>query len=208
MEEFDIYRKNSIIIDMKKYFVILLFCFLTFALRAFAEEDYSADGANDYMHYSKTFEDPYAGQKQITDEEFQKTLEQVKAKQNRKKPRSQQVKPMKGKSNDSSDASDYIDETGEKILLLSIPLNLINGDGVDISTGHYKILATKEDAKVYLDFYQSSTFIARVPAIETNSDFDEKELNFVKLIPYNKERVKVIYGSMDLNAYTFIKIKN
>lgn len=56
-------------------------------------------------------------------------------------------------------------------------------------------------------FYQSSTLVAHVPAIETQSDFDQKSINFVQLLPYNEQRIKIIYGSMDFNAYTFIRIK-
>ena len=189
---------------MKKFFIILIFCFLIQSLAALADELGSSGEMGDLMQYSNTFDSPFSGQKQVTDETFQKTLNQVKAKQNSKK---RQPRPFQVKNFHGSDTTGYINETGEKNLLLSIPVNLINGDGTDIPIGHYKILAKKEDNKLYLNFYQSSSLIAKVPAIETKSDFDEKELNFVKLLPYNEQRIKIIYGSMDLNAYTFVNIK-
>lgn len=74
--------------------------------------------------------------------------------------------------------------------------------------GHYKIVGEKINDKVFLDFYQSSTLVAKVPATETSNDFNEMAINFVKLLPYNEKRVKIIFGSMDFNAYTFIQIKN
>ncbi len=83
----------------------------------------------------------------------------------------------------------------------------MNGDGVEIPMGHYKIVGQKDGNRVYLDFYQSSTLVARVPAIETQDDFNQTPINFVQLHPYNAQRVKVIYGSIDFNAYTFIRIK-
>ena len=101
-----------------------------------------------------------------------------------------------------------MDETAEKNLLLGIPLVLTDNNGEEIPIGHYKIVGKKIKDKVYLDFYQSYTLVAHVPATETNDDFNEPTINFVKLIPYNEQKIKVIYGSMDFNAYTFIKIKD
>lgn len=203
---------------MKKYFIILLFCFSTVILPAFADD--ASSGEYDYSQDSSTFDNPHGGQKQVSDEDFQKAINQVKAAngitkaiKNRKSKRKSWKKqpvaaPPSTQKFDSAQAAKDADKADEKILLLSLPINLINGDGTDIPIGHYKILAKKDNGSLYLDFYQSSSIIAKVPAIETNSDFDEKELNFVKLIPYNSQRVKIIYGSVDVNAYTFINIKN
>ena len=196
---------------MKKIlFIIIIFFILSIPCYSANNKNNDPENNNDtgniedLLKYTNTFDNGFEGQKQITDEEFQKTLEQVKAKQKKKK----KAKPLKGKNFNDSDTSDYISETAEKNLILGLPVNLVNGDGAEIPIGHYKIVGEKKEDKVFLDFYQSSTLIAKVPAIETNYDFDESNINFVKLVPYNDERVKVIYGSMDFNAYTFIKIKN
>ena len=191
---------------MKKVLILLISCFLIMlSTPANAEDsDSSSSDMGDLMQYSDRFDNPYAGQKQISDEDFQKTLDQVKAKQGKKK---KQPPTFKGKNYNGSNTTNYINETGEKNILLGVPLDLINGDGTEIPIGHYKVIAKRENDKVYLNFLQSSTLVAKVPAIETDSDFDEKELNFVKLESYDDKRIRIIYGSMDLNAYTFINIK-
>lgn len=186
---------------MKKIFLFLPILFLVIVLPAFAD-DYSSGGIEDSMKYTNSVENAFNGQKPVTDEEFQKTLEQIKAKQKKGKN-----KKFKGKSFNEESNGGYIDETAEKNLLLSVPLNLVNGDGKEIPIGHYKIVGKKEGKNIYLDFYQSSVLIAKVPAMETQNDFDESNINFVKLLPYDTQRVKVIYGSIDFNAYTFIRIE-
>lgn len=162
----------------------------------------SFGGIGDSMKDTGTMENAFNGQKSITDEEFQKTLDKIKTKQNKGK------KLFKGKNVNEENSGTYLDETTAKVTVLSVPLDLINGDGANIPMGHYKIIGKKEKDNIFLEFYQSSQLVARVPAIETNKDFNEKDINFIKLLPYNSQRVEVIYGSIDFNAYTFIRIKN
>ncbi len=95
-------------------------------------------------------------------------------------------------------------------LLLSIPVNIILEDHT-LDKGFYKILPNtdKETGKKYVKFYQSQFYKGKVEVIETQDDFAEKDLNFVKLIPYNDSFVKIIFGSLDFNGYAFIPyIKN
>lgn len=188
---------------MKKIFIYLALILLAASILPVFAEDNSTGGIEDTLKYSNFLETGFEGQKKITDEEFQKTLEQLKAKKNKKKN-----KQIKGTGFNEENNKDYIDETMSKNVLLRLPLELINGDGTEIPIGHYKIVGEKTREGVYLDFYQSSELIARVPAIETTNDFSENGINFVKLLPYNEERVRIIYGSLDFNAYTFIRIKN
>lgn len=178
-------------------------------LPAFADstDDDLGTVSDDLMKYTNTMENAFNGQKKITDEDFDKTYKQVQERQQKKK-KGKKAKPFKGKNYNEETSGQYIDETAQKNLLLCVPAELINGDGTEIPVGHYKIVGEKDKDNVYLDFYQSSTLVAKVPAIETTNDFDKIEINFVQLMPYNEERIKVIYGSMDFNAYTFIKLKN
>lgn len=187
---------------MRKIFVFLLILFLSFALPVLADEDSGYGGIGDSMKDTGFMENAFNGQKQITDEEFQKTLDKFKSKQNKGK------KLFKGKNVNEENSGTYLDETTAKVTVLSVPLDLVNGDGTEIPVGHYKIIGKKEKGEVYLEFYQSSVLMAKVPAIETNNDFKETNINFVKILPYNSQRVEVIYGSIDFNAYTFIRIKD
>ncbi len=200
---------------MKKIFKIslltLFFCILS-ALCCVADDlDATSSGVQDLMDATSTVENGFTGQKQITDEEFQKTIDKIKAKRMKSKKYRKQHNiqtPIKGLSNDDKDSSEYIDETAEKNLILTSPVELITDEGTDIPTGHYKIVGKKEkDGTIHLDFYQAYTLIASIPALETNNDFDEMAINFVKLVPYNSQKIKIIYGSIDFNAYTFVRLK-
>lgn len=190
---------------MKKILIALMILVLIHSLPVRADDGSDGyGGIGDSMKDTYGVENAFTGQKPITDEEFQKTLDKLKAKQNKKGKNKQ----FKGKSFNEDSSGTHIDETAAKTTILSVPLMLINGDGAEIPVGHYKIVGVKEKNDVYLDFYQSSMRVARVPAIETNNDFKENNINFVKLMPYNSQRVEIIYGSIDFNAYTFIRIKD
>lgn len=202
----DNFRKNIIILNMKK---LLLTLFLTFAVPIFTlaeEEDFSSGGVSDMMKYSSTYSNPYAGQQQVSDEDFQKALDYVKEKQQKKTRKKD--RPFDTKNIKFDDNGDYIEETGEGVSLLNVPLMLVNGDGTLIPVGYYKVIGGKDNNKIYLSLYQSGDLIAKVPAIETKHDFDQEEVNFVKIIPYNNKTVQLIFGSVDFNAYTFLKIRN
>lgn len=189
---------------MKKILIFLTIICLIHALPVRADDGSDGyGGIGDSMKDTAGVENAFNGQKPITDEEFQKTLDRVKAKQNKGKN-----KQFKGKNFNEENSGTYLDETTAKVTVLSVPLDLVNGDGAEIPIGHYKIVGIKEKNDIYLDFYQSSIRVARVPAIETNNDFKESNINFVRLMPYNSQRVEVIYGSIDFNAYTFIRIKD
>lgn len=187
--------------DMRKILTIFIISFVIFAIPVFAD-DGGTGGIEDTMQYTNSFDNGFGGQKQITDEEFQKVLDQVKAKQNKR-----QNKKIKGKYFNDESSGGHINETSDKNILLSLPVALINNDGNEIPVGHYKIIGEKVKDKIYLDFYQSATLIAKVPAVETQSDFNELGINFVKVLPYNEKRVKIIFGSMEFNAYTFVQLE-
>ena len=58
-----------------------------------------------------------------------------------------------------------------------------------------------------IKLYQSKDLMAEIPAVETNDDFNEPEVNFIKMIDAgNDNQVKFIFGSMDFNAYAVMDI--
>ena len=48
--------------------------------------------------------------------------------------------------------------------------------------------------------------IAQLPACETLDDFNQKTINFVELLPEDEDKVKIIFGNVDFNAYTILDI--
>lgn len=189
---------------MKKIFIIFILLFFVVVSPIFAQDFTDGSGGiEDTLQYTDTIDNAFLGQKKITDGEYQKALEQVRSKQKKGK----QVKPFQGNNMKEENEGEYLNDTAGKNLLLSVPVELLSEAGTEIPIGHYKIVGEKIKDKVYLNFYQSFTLVARVSAIETNDDFGEMALNFVKLKPYNEQKIKILYGSIDFNAYTFIKIK-
>ena len=80
------------------------------------------------------------------------------------------------------------------------------GNGV-LPVGHYQIQGERKDDKVYLKFYQAHNLFATIPAIETQDDFGEEEILFARWFSEGEKQVKIIFGSLDFNAYTFVEIK-
>lgn len=193
----------------KKILNILLILSITCSINSvFAEsmEDTSGDfgGVEDLYKSVPLVENAFNGQKKITDEDFEKTYQKLKAKKDKKLKKNQ---PFKGQDMKNNDAGSYIGETAEKNLLLGLPITLLDQNGNDIPIGHYKIVGEKTDGKIFISFYQSYTCVAKVPAEETQNDYGQSSINFVQLIPYNDKYIKLIYGSVDFNAYTFLPIK-
>ena len=90
-------------------------------------------------------------------------------------------------------------------MLLNVPVNMIiNNEALD--KGFYKVIGERDkDGNIYLSFYQSQFFKGKVKAVETRDDYEQETLDFVELIPYNDKYVKIIFGSLDFNAYAFVR---
>ena len=140
------------------------------------------------------------GQKPVSEQEFEQALESKKGKKKRDK------NIPKGESFMQSNETDAIINTSKELPILLVPLNLKQSDGTIIPTGHYQIEGIKENGKTYLKLYQAHYVIAKLPAQETNDDFGEKTINFVKLIPHGSSHIQIVFGNVDFNAYSVIDI--
>lgn len=194
---------------MKKYFyiaLILLFCSIS---TSYSEEwsDYSSAG------------NLWDGQKSITNAEFEKAIETLE-RNKVKKENKQKKKKIKKISGGGTSLHPELEPTADiqeqdplKIddnegQLLNLPVKLCIGEDI-LDTGFYNIFGQKdENGNVYLLFYQSHYFKGKLKANETNDDFDSDSINFVKLIPYNNDYVKIAFGSLDFNAYVYVRYLN
>lgn len=174
---------------MKKllFIILILFCFA--GNYALADGDLW-DNFGDQNTY---------GQKAVTDQDFQKALDSKKTKKKKNK------NIPKGESFSQSNETEVITNTSKELPILLIPLTLKVGDGI-IPIGHYQVEGIKENGQIFLELYQGHTVIAKLPAEETNDDFGEQSINFVKLIPHGDYHVQIIYGCIDFNAYSVIDI--
>lgn len=145
------------------------------------------------------------GQQAVTQQDFEKALESKKQKGIFKK---KDKNIPKGENFSQSNETDMINEISHELPILSVPLNLKIKDDYVIPIGYYQAEGEKdEQGNVYIKLYQAHDLIAKIPAEETNDDFGEPTIYFVKLLPHGDYHVELIYGGMDFNAYTIIDIE-
>ena len=189
------------------YKKIVLFLIISmFALPICAEEV-------DWSKYDN-IDNAWDGQKVITNKQFEETMNALEATKNKKMNRQKEkaIRKLKGSSlHDNMDAhKDNIEsqtplEEAEECQVINIPVNFVS-NGKIIDCGFYKVVGEKKDDGVYLELYQAHNLIARIKARETQDDFDQEFIQFVKLIPDTDTRMKLIFGSVAFNAYTYINI--
>ena len=199
--------KNSYIYNMKKIAFTVLFLFLLSPFSVIAE-DFSSN--LDFVNHA------WDGQKPITDKEFEEAINVLTEKQKKKEQKAQKRKIKKisggGTSlhNSLEPMSEIIEQEALKKkdkdegLLLNIPVDIVV-DGKVLERGYYNVFGEKdEQGNLYFSFYQAHYFKGKVKAYSTKNDFDDENLDFVKMVPYDDSYIKIMYGSLEFNAYTYL----
>ena len=189
---------------MKKIFLLILLLLL-------ASPSFSSDW-DDFENVDRMWD----GQKTITDKEFEEVMEKLEENKVKKEEKQKQKKIKKisggGKSlhseldaNSEVPVFEKLKSKQEEGILVNSPVNLLIGDTM-LEKGYYKVIAErdKETKKIYINFYQSQFFKAKLEVIETDDDFGQDKLDFAELMPYNESFMKMIFGSLDFNAYAFV----
>lgn len=187
----------------KVCFFIAIFCMLSSVCLADEWDDFSG------------VDHAWDGQKSITNQEFEQVMDALQAKQKQKeeKQKKRKIKKISGGGtslhpdlapNKDVPLQEHLSKNKDG-LLLNIPVNLII-DEAPLDKGFYKVTAERDkNGDIYLNLYQSQFFKGKVKANETEDDYDSDELDFVKLVPYNDRFVKIIFGSLDFNAYAYVR---
>lgn len=189
-----------------KRIVFVLFLIISFGLPSAAY-----DGLDEFSGIDRAWD----GQKSITNKEFEEAIDilEAKKKQCEAKQRKRQIKRIGGGGTslhpglhpDAEIKSMTSIDKKDEGLLLNVPVTMIIDD-CPLEKGYYKVVAERDkNNDIYLSFYQSRFFKGKVRASETNDDFDEETIDFVKLIPYNDSFVRIIFGSLDFNAYAYVR---
>jgi hypothetical protein len=190
---------------MKRSFLILLSLFIFFSALPTI-----ADSWDDFNDVDKMWD----GQKSITNKEFEDTINSLEANKKKKeaKQRKKKIKKISGGGtslHDELNPDNDIKEVqqlkpNEENFLINVPVKLILGNNI-IEPGFYKIISNKDEQNViHLQFYQSQFLKGEVEGTETNDDFDEEYLDFARLTPYNQSFMKLIFGTINYNAYAYI----
>ena len=115
---------------------------------------------------------------------------------------------MKGTElNQSSSDVELLTNINTAIPLLNLPVPIVVGEELLIP-GHYKVIGEKIKGKVYLKFYQGYRMIAQTEAYETEDDFGSDEIYFLKYEEAPNNHLKIMFGSMEFNAFTFVTYLN
>lgn len=170
-----------------------------------------ADSWEDFSNLDKTWED----QKTIPNSDYEevvKALEEKKDVVEQKKKRKKFRWLFSGggttlhkelKPNESLKDIPEVKQN-ENGVLVNVFVDLLL-DGQVLEKGFYKIFAERdEQKKIHIKFYQSQFLKGEIIAEETEDDYGQETIDFAKVIPYNQSFVKIIFGSIDFNAYAYV----
>lgn len=171
----------------------------------------SYDGLDEFSGIDRAWD----GQKSITNKEFEEAINTLESKKKEReaKQRKRQIKRIGGGGTSLHPGlqpdSEIVPMTSvdkkDDGLLLNVPVALIIDD-CPLEKGYYKVVAERDkNNDIYISFYQSRFFKGKVRASETNDDFGEETIDFVRLIPYNDSFVRIIFGSLEFNAYAYVR---
>lgn len=141
------------------------------------------------------------GQKAVSDEEFDQALE---SKTKKRKKRDKNI--PKGEEFHQSNETQFIKDAEKELPILCVPVNLSVGENEVLPIGHYQVMGEKKNGKPYLKFYQAHYLMAEIPAKETHDDFNQETVHFVNLLDNGEKQVKIIFGSLDFNAYSIVNV--
>lgn len=170
--------------------------------------------------YADEFEDFYKideernSQKSITNKEFEQVMDALQAKTKKKEERKQKRKIKKISGGGQSLHSELnpdkdITELGTikpepEELLINLPVRILV-DGKILDKGYYNVVARQDENKeIYLDLYQAHFLMASIKATETDDDFGKETVDFVDINEYKNSFLKIIFGSIDFNAYAYV----
>ena len=193
---------------MKKKSLIVL-VLLLIGSPVLAQDDIDMNNLWDNFGSNQEFFSQTKDNKTVSDDELDKIIEQVKEKHTPwGKKLKQKLQTPRGEAfSESNETEEIEDEQQEATLpVLSLPVEIDLGNGVYLPVGHYQINAEKEGEDTFIKFYQAHYLMAKIPATETEDDFDEEELLFGKWLVEDEDNLKIIFGSVDLNAFTYVKV--
>ncbi len=185
---------------MRNKLTCLLSILMIFSSAVFADE---ISSGKDWSTLSE-MENAWDGQKIIKNSEYEAIVKELEKRKNAKKIRAEKKAGQMLMKGSGGSESDFLSKFDEQYPLLNLTIPLKVGE-VEIPVGHYKVVGTKVNGKVYLNLCQAYNVVGKIPAIETNDDFNQEEINFIKVEDVGNNVLKFIYGSMKFNAYAYTK---
>ena len=196
---------------MKKAAFLILIMFFITPISIFAD---------DFFDNYEGIDRAWDGQKPVTNTEFEEAINVLTEKQKKKeaKAKKKKIKKISGGGTSLHKGLEPMSEITEQETLkekgkddgqlLNIPVDIII-DGKILEKGFYNVFGEKDkNGDIYLSFYQAHYFKGKVKAHSTKNDFEAENLDFVKIEPYDETYIKIMYGSLDFNAYSYLRYLN
>ena len=195
---------------MKRKKLLSILLILTLLSPVFADE------WDDFSTVDKLWD----SQQTVTNQEFEQVMDKLEEKSKQKEEK-KIIKKRKKIFGNGTTLHDEINpdltnipeltslQTNNDGVLINVPVDVII-DGKELEKGFYNVVGEKnsEDNKLYLNFYQSQFFKGKIELTEVSDDYGEELIDFAKILPFNDSHVKLIFGSIDFNAYAFIPYLN
>lgn len=193
-------------------FLLILVAVMCFSPCVFADELDSASSGWDSVNTGK-IENALYQQKPVTDQQFEKTLTELKERKKRKgfwarkegKPLNESMIPPADSQN--SEIQSVLDMINHSPTIM-IPTTVIDDEGSTVPSGFYKLSTKKLDNQQYLLLLtQGTKLVAKVEARQTEEDLAQNEINFGRAIIVSDSKIKLIYGNLDLNLEGYLYVK-
>ena len=176
--------------------------------------------ADDFFDNYAGIDRAWDGQKPVTNTEFEEAINVLTEKQKKKeeKAKKKKIKKISGGGTSLHKGLEPMSEIKELDALkekgkddgqlLNIPVDVII-DGKVLEKGYYNVFGEKDkNGDIYLSFYQAHYFKGKIKAYKTKNDFEAENLDFVEMKPYNEDYIQIMYGSLDFNAYAYLRYLN
>lgn len=170
-----------------------------------------ADSSTAQSDNSSVFNQGFGNQKQITDSQFKKTVEQMKERSLTKKQKKikAQVQPHSPLADEehlkqfaqSQDPDNELSQT----LTVMIPVQAYDENGKSVQPGYYKLSCRKLSKDNYvLDLSQGTKRMLTVEAKQTKQDLEQDTIQFCNAEIISNGRIRLMYGSIDLNLVAYL----
>ena len=147
-------------------------------------------------------------QRFVSDEEFEAAIKKKNKKLDKWKKILLNNGSPRGEQFSQSDETEAINNNqgaDASLPVLALPVEIKIGEGY-IPVGHYQVEGKNENGRIVLSLYQAHNLVAKIPATETNEDYEQEEILFANWISEGDNRIKIIYGSLDFNAFALVDI--
>ena len=196
---------------MKQILAILLILITSNAVYA---ADKGENTKKQFAESAEIFNKGFEDQQAVTDTKLQKAVKQLREhslSRKQKKMRAE-VKPLSPASDEDylrkfAQEQDIEDQLSQS-LTVTIPVTAFNDEGQKLAPGYYKLSCRKIYENEYiLDLSQGTRRIMSIPAKQTKQDLDRETIQFCEAEVIDDNRIRLMYGSIDLNLVGYLYFK-